>query len=46
MIVGLQITKNKDKYKKIVSSIDSSSFKNISFIHIENDNSLKNYLKS
>ena len=45
MVIGLQITKNKDKYKKLVSLIDSSNFHNISFVHIENDNSLKKFLK-
>ncbi len=45
MIIGLQITKNKDKYKKLISLIDSSSLNNISFVHIENDNSLKKFLK-
>lgn len=45
MVIGLQITKNKDKYKKLVSLIDSSNFHNISFVHIENDTSLKKLLK-
>ena len=45
MVIGLQITKNKDKYKKLVSLIDSSNFHNISFVHIENDDSLKEFLK-
>ena len=45
MVIGLQITKNKDKYKKLVSLIDASNLNNISFVHIENDNSLKKFLK-
>ena len=45
MVIGLQITKNKDKYKKLVSLIDSSNFHNISFVHIENDTSLKKLFK-
>ena len=45
MIIGLQITKNEDKYKKLVSLIDSSSFDNVSFLHIENDCSLKKKFK-
>ena len=45
MVIGLQITKNKDKYKKLVSLIDSPNLNNISFVHIENDNSLKKLFK-
>ena len=46
MRIGLQITKNKDKYKKLISLIDCSEIKNISFIHIKNNQSLKKELKS
>ena len=46
MRIGLQITKNKDKYKKLVSLIDCSEGRNISFIHIKNNQSLKKNLKS
>tara|TARA_Y100000814_G_scaffold241997_1_gene186572 strand:- start:373 stop:1350 length:978 start_codon:yes stop_codon:yes gene_type:complete len=45
MIVGLQITKNKKKYKKLVSLIDDSGLDNVSFLHIENDASLKKNFK-
>ncbi len=45
MIIGLQITKNKEKYKKLVSLIDVSSFDNVSFLHIEDDSLLKKNFK-
>ena len=41
MIVGLQITKNEGKYKKLVSLLDNSEFKSVSFIHIKDNESLK-----
>ena len=40
MIVGLQITKNKQKYINLISFIDKSRLKNISFIHIKDEQSL------
>jgi len=40
MIVGLQITKNEKKYINLISLIDKSKLKNISFIHIKDDQSL------
>ena len=45
MVIGLQITKNKQKYKKITSLIDCSKIKNVSFIYIENDTALKKEFK-
>ncbi len=45
MVIGLQITKNKQKYKKITSLIDCSKIKNVSFIYIENDAALKKEFK-
>ena len=46
MRVGLQITKNKDKYKKLIKYIDLSKLKNITFIHIEDNKSLKQKIKT
>ena len=45
MIIGLQITKNKDKYKKLVSLLNKNEFKGISFVHISDykSSSNKNY---
>ena len=45
MHIGLQITKNKDKYKKFISLINNSEINNISFIYIENDQTLKEEFK-
>ena len=45
MIIGLQITKNKEKYINLVSLIDSSNLKKVSFIHIEDEDSLKKNIK-
>ena len=45
MKIGLQITKNTDKYKKLVSFLKSKSRKNISFIHIKDYKSLEKNLK-
>ena len=44
MRVGLQITKNKDKYKKLVSLFNSSLLKDVSFIHIKDYKSLEKKL--
>ena len=41
MRVGLQITKNKDKYRQLIKYIDVSKIKNITLIHIKDDKSLK-----
>ena len=41
MIIGLQITKNKDKYNKLVSLLNKNQFKGVSFIHISDYRSLK-----
>ena len=46
MLVGLQITKNKYKYKKLISLIDKAIIKDISFIHIKDDNDLINKFKN
>ena len=46
MRVGLQITKNKDKYKKLIKYFDLSKLKNITFIHIEDNKSLKQKIKT
>ena len=46
MKVGLQITKNIDKYKKLVSLFDSSLLKDISFIHIKDYKSLEKNFKN
>ena len=40
MIVGLQITKNKDKFNKLLSLLNPNKFKDISFIHISDHKSL------
>ncbi len=40
MIVGLQITKNKDKFNKLLSLLNPNKFRNISFIHISDHKSL------
>ena len=45
MIIGLQITKNKDKYRRLQSLIETSQLKGISFIHISDYKSLKKNLK-
>ena len=44
MIIGFQITKNKEKYKKLISLIDVAEVKKKSFIHIDNDETLKQEL--
>ena len=45
MNIGLQITKNADKYKKLISLLDLKNQKDISLIHIKNDESLKKNFK-
>ena len=45
MIVGLNITKNKEKYKYLKSFIEIEKLRDVTIIHIENDNDLKNKLK-
>ena len=45
MIVGLNITKNKEKYKYLKSFIEIEKLRDVRIIHIENDNDLKNKLK-
>ena len=45
MKIGLQVTKNTEKYKKLVSFLKSSSLKNISFIHIKDYKSLEKNFK-
>ena len=42
----MQITKNKDKYKKLIKYFDLSKLKNITFIHIEDNKSLKQKIKT
>ena len=37
MRVGLQITKNKDTYKKLLSLIKPLEFKEVEFCYIENE---------
>ena len=44
MKIGLQITKNTDKYKKLTSLLSLKELKGITFIHIKDNKSLKNYL--
>ena len=46
MKVGLQITKNINKYKRLVSSFNSSSLKDVSFIHIKDSKSLEKNFKN
>ena len=46
MRIGLQITKNKQKYETLKSLIDVSNLPKISFIHIDSDNKLKKELKN
>ena len=45
MKVGLKITKNLDKYNKLVSLLDLKNLKGVSFIHIKDSESLKKYFK-
>ena len=44
MNIGLQITKNKIKYDKLLKLFPLEILKSINFIHIKDDNSLKNYI--
>jgi len=46
MKVGLQITKNTDKYRRLVSLFNSSLLKDVSFIHIRDYKSLEKNFKS
>ncbi len=45
MNIGLQITKNADKYKRLVSLLDFKNEKDISLIHIKDNESLKSQFK-
>ena len=45
MNIGLQITKNVDKYKKLVSLLNLKGLKDISLLHIPDDKSLKENIK-
>ena len=45
MRVGLQITKNPDKYKKLISLFDMDALDDVTFIHIPDLDSLKNNFK-
>ena len=45
MKVGLKITKNLDKYNKLVSLLDLKNLKGVSFIHIKDSESLKKHFK-
>jgi len=44
--IGLQITKNTDKYKKLISLLDLKDQKDISLIHIKDNESLKKNFKN
>ena len=46
MNIGLQITKNIDKYKKLISLLDLQDLENISLIHIKDNQSLKKHFKN
>ena len=46
MRIGLQITKNKQKYEALKSLIDISKFSKISLIYIDSDDSLKKELEN
>ena len=45
MKVGLQVTKNPQKYKRLRSLFDTQLFEDITFIHIQDSESLKKNLK-
>ena len=45
MKVGLKITKNLDKYNKLVSLLDLKNLKGVSFVHIKDSESLKKHFK-
>ena len=45
MKIGLQITKNLDKYNKLIGLLDLKSLKGFSFIHIKDNESLKKNIK-
>mgnify|MGYP000732962180 CR=1 FL=1 len=44
--VGIQLTKNKDKYKQLIKYIDSSKLGNFTFIYIQDNKSLKQEIKT
>jgi len=44
--IGLQITKNTDKYKKLISLLDLQNLENISLIHIKDKESLKKHFEN
>ena len=44
MNIGLQITKNKNKYKRLISLLNHEYFKNILFIHIPDTKSLEDQI--
>lgn len=46
MKIGLQITKNTDKYKKLISLLDLQNLENISLIHIKDKESLKKHFEN
>ena len=46
MNIGLQITKNTDKYQKLISLLDLQNRQNISLIHIKDNESLKKNFKN
>ena len=46
MRIGLQITKNKQKYKKLCSLIENPGNNRISFIHIDSNQTLKQEFKN
>ena len=45
MKVGLKITKNLDKYNKLVSLLDLKNLKGVSFVNIKDSESLKKHFK-
>ena len=45
MKIGLQITKNLDKYNKLIGLLDLKFLKEVSFIHIKDNESLKKILR-
>ena len=46
MKIGLQITKNEKKYDRLLSLIKSDFSKDIDFIHIPDEDSLKSNFKN
>ena len=45
MQVGLQITKNKKKFKKLSSLLNDKEYKNCSLIHIADNKDLSNHIE-